>query len=55
MKVIAIACAECGKHVPVDELVRLPIKEEKDRGGKVVAQILQSGCKQCAEKLAKAQ
>ena len=55
MKTIAIACAECGKHVAVEDLVRFPMIEDK-KNNIVLSQTLKSGCRECADKLfAKAQ
>lgn len=55
MKMVAIACAECGKHVLIKDLVRFPVVENK-KNNIMLSQTLKSGCKECADKLfAKAQ
>jgi len=50
MRVTAMACAECGKHVPVEELVKFPVVEDK-KNNVMISQTLKEGCKECADKL----
>lgn len=45
MKIVAIACSNCGKHIKLEDLKLLPFKKDKN------IQKIWWGCEDCQKKL----